>query len=113
MICSYLESISSSLLHLLRPLIQRENRVDTLAELCNSLIFHLKGPEEDEDRVIRQDSKTKAIKAVVEAILNDTQSRLYIKAKELIQSEIRLFKPREKEMMMFSRGPDRNLLPDP
>jgi hypothetical protein len=38
---AYLEDLSSILSHQLRPRILKESRLDVLAELCSSLLFHL------------------------------------------------------------------------
>lgn len=105
----YIELISSLLSNQLRPLILREMRLDILSDLCNSLLFHLKAREESED-LTQESSKFEAVKFIVESILVDAQARLSFRTQEFIQSEIRQFKPRDKELMVLARGPD---LPQP
>jgi predicted AAA+ superfamily ATPase len=65
----------------------------------------VEGPENS-----AQNHKVEAVQFIVESILHDAQSRLSFRAQEYIQSEIRQFKPREKELMVLARGPD---LPQP
>ena len=66
--------------------------------------------DEEKAENATQNHRIEAVKFIVESILNDAQSRLSFRAQEYIQSEIRIFKPREKELMVLARGPD---LPQP
>ena len=116
----YIELISSLLSNQLRPLILRETRLDILSDLCNSLLFHLKAGEGSSEATVGESASVApisqstqgvdAVKFIVESILFDAQSRLAYRTQEFIQSEIRQFKPREKELMVLARGPD---LPQP
>lgn len=119
----YIELISSLLSNQLRPLILRETRLDILSDLCNSLLFHLKAEEGSSEATVGKSASAapispsiqgpntvEAVKFIVESILFDAQSRLAYRTQEFIQSEIRQFKPREKEVMVLARGPD---LPQP
>jgi hypothetical protein len=99
--------IGSSLAQNLRPLILKETRIDVLSDLCTTLLSHLVNSSSSQTPNERKPiSKGISINAVVESILNDTQSRLSFRAQEYIQSEIRNFRPKEKEMMVLARGPD-------
>lgn len=110
----YLEEISSILSDQIRPLILKETRIDTLAELCSSLLFYIQGAgtaTENPERTLN-DSRDAAIKVIVKSILFDGQGRLSFRAQEFIQSEIRQFKSNKKEMSVLTRVAGRNLVSD-
>lgn len=95
----FLENISSALSYTLRPLILKEHRIDVLSEMCTSLIFLLSSSNENNGQ------NSGCASFVFEAILHDAQSRLSFRAQDIIYSDIRQFKPREKELMVLARGP--------
>jgi uncharacterized protein YaaR (DUF327 family) len=100
---NYLESYSSILTYTLRPIILKEHRIDILSDLCNQLLFMMNSN-------VNADENLETVEFVIENILQDAQNRLSFRAQDIIQYEIRSFKPREAELSILARGPG---LPQP
>jgi uncharacterized protein YaaR (DUF327 family) len=100
---NYLESFSGILTSTLRPIILKEHRVDVLSDLCNQLLFMMNSKVNDDETL-------EPVEFVIENILHDAQNRLSFRAQDIIQNEIRSFKPREAELSILARGPG---LPQP
>ncbi|KAJ3287812.1 Golgi transport complex subunit 3 [Borealophlyctis nickersoniae] len=102
----YLDSLSTYLYDQLRPMILREVRIDTLAELCQTLHIYLKSTDVamgHDDSEVEEDEST-PVQFVVRKILEDAQQRLVFRAEAYIKQEIEGFKPREEEISLLARG---------
>eukprot|EP00842_Homolaphlyctis_polyrhiza_P003665 jgi/Hompol1/429/HPOL_000146-RA len=109
---AFLETLAAALYNQLRPLIIRETKIDTLSELCLSLIGYQKtldpdvgidGESVDDADPVGGTNMT-PIKFIVQRILEDAQQRLAFRAEAFIRQEIQNFKPREEELMILARG---------
>ncbi|KAJ3108445.1 Golgi transport complex subunit 3 [Phlyctochytrium planicorne] len=130
----YLESLCSALYDHLRPMILREQQINTITELCRTLQVHLDTvdafnpePFELETSISDMELPPSAVdgspvsptmdgqwknsgfdaasaKVAVERILQDAQERLAFRAQGFIKSEIEGFKPSERELDVLARS---------
>ncbi|KAI8930236.1 Sec34-like family-domain-containing protein [Entophlyctis helioformis] len=107
-VLSYLESLATGLYDQLRPLILRELKIDTLSDMCQSLLSYLKTMEPQTqaagDTGASAQANTAPVKFIVQKILEDAQQRLVFRAEAFIQQELQKFKPREEELLVLARG---------
>ncbi|KAI8820860.1 Sec34-like family-domain-containing protein, partial [Fimicolochytrium jonesii] len=114
-LAAYLDSITTHLYDILRPLILREQRIDALSELCQTLQIYLDSPDlttsvphqqgsTDNLDTINEPPKPKPIESVVSQILEDAQQRLVFRSQQYIREEIEGFTPREEELAILARG---------
>jgi hypothetical protein len=92
---SYLLSLADNLSYILRPKIMKEFRIESLSEICHSLLYIIGGESHNYFE----------IKYVIENILHDAQSRLINRGEYIIQNEIANFNPRDQELLVLARGP--------
>nr|KAJ3422367.1 Golgi transport complex subunit 3 [Polyrhizophydium stewartii] len=99
----FLESLATNLYDQLRPLIIRENKLDTLSDLCQSLISYLKtlepapGEEREDPEILSTNAAP--VKFIVQKILEDSQQRLAFRAEAFVRQELQNFRPREEELL--------------
>ncbi|KAL2918197.1 Golgi transport complex subunit 3 [Polyrhizophydium stewartii] len=104
----FLESLATNLYDQLRPLIIRENKLDTLSDLCQSLISYLKtlepapGEEREDPEILSTNAAP--VKFIVQKILEDSQQRLAFRAEAFVRQELQNFRPREEELLVLARG---------
>ncbi|KAJ3389292.1 Golgi transport complex subunit 3 [Lobulomyces angularis] len=125
---SFLEDLSIVLHDSFRPLILRETKIELLSEICNQLQIQKKSISSNittnyndvgqgfnpssEEKLGEEfiDGISLAANAVVGKILEDAQQRLVFRAQSYLKSDIEGFKPREEEVILFTRT---NKLPQP
>jgi len=106
-----LESLSLILYDKYRPLILRENKIDELVDLCQSLLsYFVDSKMEKKESVVdlmREEEKidsSSIVKFLARKTLEDAQARLVFRAQEFIQAEITNFTPRIETIELFARG---------
>ena len=110
----YLESLSLILYDKYRPLILRENKIDELVDLCQSLSSYFVNAKNQYTRRTslvdlvniqeEMDDSSATVKFLARKTLEDVQARLVFRAQEFIQSEIMNFTPRVEDIELFARG---------
>jgi hypothetical protein len=106
-----LESLSLILYDKFRPLILRENKIDELVDLCQSLLSYFvdsagvrKPSAVDFVGKAQTTDSSSTVKFLARKTLEDAQARLVFRAQEFIQAEITNFTPRIETIELFARG---------